>query len=304
MPIAKANGLDIFYDEFGDPADPAVLLVMGLGTQMIAWTEEFCDGLAGHGFRVVRFDNRDIGLSAKMEGAPVYSLPAAVARWWLGLRVRSAYSLEDMARDAVGVLDALGIDRAHIVGASMGGMIAQIIAAAWPERTRSLVSIMSTSGRHRLPGPRRQARAALTARRPAPGDREAVIRFGVNVLKAIGSPGYPTPEADLRRFVEEAIGRSVYPAGFMRQMLAILANGSREKLLKTIRAPTLVLHGEADPMIPVEGGRDTARLIPGARLETIPGWGHDLPPALVPRLVDAIAEQCRNADAPAETMVI
>lgn len=297
MPVAQANGLDIFYDEIGDASASAVLLIMGLGTQMIAWSDDFRQRLASRGFRVVRFDNRDIGLSQKLDGAPIPSLPVAIAKAWLGLKVASPYSLTDMARDTVGLLDALGIDRAHVVGASMGGMIAQIMAAKQPERVRSLVSMMSTSGARRLPGPTRQARAALTARRPPGGDKETLVRFGMDVLKTIGSPGFPTPEADLRAFVEEAMRRSVYPQGFVRQFLAVLADGSRVELLKTIRVPTLVLHGEADPLIPVEGGRDTARHVPGAILETIAGWGHDLPAQLVPALADRIAAHCRAADA-------
>lgn len=296
MPIATANGLDLFYDEFGRKTDPVILLIMGLGTQMIAWPEALCERLAGQGFRVIRFDNRDIGLSQKIENAPKYSLPVAMAKAWLGLRVRSAYLLDDMAADTVAFLDALGIARAHIVGASMGGMIAQIVAARYPQRCLSLTSIMSTSGDRRLPGPTRGARAALTAKRPTAGDREAIIRYGMNVLSAIGSPGYPAPEDELRAAVVRAMERSIYPAGFIRQFLAILASGSRVELLKTIRVPTLVLHGENDPLVPVEGGRDTARLIPGATIETIPGWGHDLPTVLVPRIGDAVAAHCKTAN--------
>jgi pimeloyl-ACP methyl ester carboxylesterase len=299
MPIAKANGIGIFYDEFGKPSDPAVLLIMGLATQMIAWPESLCERIAAAGYRVIRFDNRDIGLSTKMEGSPRYSLPWAMAKAWMGLRVASPYSLDDMARDAVGLLDTLGIAKAHIVGASMGGMIAQIVAARYPDRCVSLTSIMSTSGDRKLPGPKRQAFAALSGKRPPANDREAMIQFGMNVLRAIGSPGYPTPEPELRAAVERAMARSVYPAGFVRQMLAILANGSRAELLKTIRMPALVLHGEGDPLVPIEGGRDTARLIPGAQLKTIPGWGHDLPQPLVPQLADWVIEHIQTADAKA-----
>jgi len=296
LPLIKANGIDIFYDEFGKATDPAVLLIMGLGTQMVAWSERFCQDIASRGFRVIRFDNRDIGLSQKMTGARRYNLQWAFAKAWLGLPVGSPYTLEDMAADAMGLLDALGIDKAHIVGASMGGMIAQIVAAKYPQRCLSLTSIMSTSGDRKLPLPKREAFAALKGKRPDPQDREALIEFGMKVLRAIGSPGYPTPEPELREAVTRSTARSVHPPGFIRQMLAILANGSRVKLLKTIGTPTLVLHGEADPLVPIEGGRDTARLIEGARLVTIPGWGHDLPRELEPRLAKAIADHAQAAD--------
>ena len=295
MPTLKANGIDIFYDEFGAPDAPVILLIMGLATQMIAWPESLCEALAARGFRVIRFDNRDIGLSTKMENAPLKSLPWAILKWRIGLKVRSAYSLEDMAADAIGLLDALKIDKAHIVGASMGGMIAQIIAAKHPERCLSLTSIMSTSGARNLPHPTKAVQAAMTARRPPANDAEAVIQFGMHMLRTIGSPGYPTPEPELRAFVIRALKRSAYPPGFVRQLMAVMANGSRVNLLKTIRVPTLVLHGEADPLVPVEGGRDTARYISGAKLVTYPGWGHDLPTELVPRLVDAVAGHCEAA---------
>lgn len=295
MPIIKANGIDIFHDEFGAPEAPVILLIMGLATQMIAWPEGLCEALAARGFRVIRFDNRDIGLSTKMENAPRRSLPWAIFKWRVGLRVRSAYTLDDMAADAIGLMDALKIGKAHIVGASMGGMIAQIIAAKHAQRCLSLTSIMSTSGDRKLPGPTKPVMAAMTAKRPPSNDAEAVIRFGMHMLRTIGSPGYPTPEPDLRAFVVRALQRSAYPPGFIRQLMAVLASGSRVDLLKTIHVPTLVLHGEDDPLVPVEGGRDTARQVPGAKLTTIPGWGHDLPAELVPRLVDAVATHCKAA---------
>ena len=296
MPLARANGIEIFYDDVGDPNAPALLLIMGLGTQMIAWPEAFCGRLADRGFRVIRFDNRDIGLSTKIENAPKVNIQAAFLRALAGLRIPAAYNLDDMAKDAIGLMDAIGVARAHIVGASMGGMIAQIFAAKHGARTRSLVSIMSTSGDPKLPQAKPAVAAMLTATRPARSDREASIQFGMNVYRAIGSPGYPAPEPELRAKVECAFDRSYYPIGVSRQMLAILASGSRVDLLTTIRAPTLVLHGEDDPLIPVQGGKDTARLTPGASLKTIRGWGHDIPTALIPTLVEAIAVHCQNAD--------
>jgi pimeloyl-ACP methyl ester carboxylesterase len=296
MPTVRANSIDIFYDEVGDTHAPAIILVMGLGTQMIAWPEAFCQMLADRGFRVIRFDNRDVGLSTKLTGAPKVNIVSAIARAFMNRPVNAPYGLDDMADDLIGLMDAIGLDKAHIVGASMGGMIAQIVAAKYAERTRSLVSIMSSSGDPQLPSARPSAASMLTASRPPKNDREATIRFGVAMFATIGSPGYPTPEPELRARIERAIDRSNYPAGFYRQFLAVLASGSRVQLLKTINMPTLVMHGEDDPLVPVEAGRDTARHIPNATLEIIPGWGHDLPTALIPKLVERIATHCRGAD--------
>jgi pimeloyl-ACP methyl ester carboxylesterase len=296
MPLVRANGIDICYDEVGDPEAPALLLIMGLATQMIGWPEAFCGRLADRGFRVIRFDNRDIGLSTKFENAAKVDIGAAMMRAFSGLPIEAAYNLDDMAKDAIGVLDALKIAKAHIVGASMGGMIAQIIAAKHPARTRSLVSMMSTSGDPKLPQATPAAAAALSTPRPSQGDREASIQFGMSAFRAIGSPGYPTPEPELRGKIERSFDRSYYPAGVARQMLAVLASGSRVDLLPTIKLPTLVLHGASDPLVPVEAGKDTARLIPGATLKIITGWGHDLPTALIPTLVEAIATHCLSAD--------
>jgi pimeloyl-ACP methyl ester carboxylesterase len=296
MPLQRANGIDIFYDEIGDANAPALLLIMGLGTQMIGWPDAFCGRLADRGFRVVRFDNRDIGLSTKFENAPKVDLGAAFMRALAGLPVESAYNLDDMAKDAIGLMDALGVAKAHIVGASMGGMIAQIIAAKHREHARSLVSIMSSSGDPKLPQAKPAAAAVLTATRPPRSEREACIEFGMNVYRVIGSPGYPTPEPELRARTERSFDRSYYPVGVARQLIAILASGSRADLLKTIKLPTLVLHGDDDPLVPVENGKDTARLVPGAALKIIPGWGHDIPTTLIPTLVEAIATHCQNAD--------
>jgi pimeloyl-ACP methyl ester carboxylesterase len=296
MPSVSANGIDIFYDEVGSQKAPALLLIMGLGTQMIGWPDALCGRLADRGFRVIRFDNRDIGLSSKIENAPKIDIRAAFLRALAGQPVAAPYDLDDMAKDTIGLMDALAIAKAHIVGASMGGMIAQVIAAKHRERVRSLVSIMSSSGDPNLPQAKPAAGAALTATPPPRSDREASIQFGMNVYHAIGSPGYPTPEPELRAKVERAFDRSYYPAGVARQLIAILASGSRVDLLKTIRVSTLVLHGENDPLVPVEAGKDTARLTPSAALKIIPGWGHDLPSALIPTLAESIATHCQNAD--------
>lgn len=296
MPIVSANGIEIAYDEFGGARAPAILLIMGLGTQMIAWPEPFCDRLAARGFRVVRFDNRDIGLSTKFESAGPVDVGAAFMQAMARRPVSSPYKLDDMAADAVGLMDVLGIQRAHVVGASMGGMIAQVVAGRYPDRTQSLVSIMSSSGNPDLPPAKPDAIGALLAPRPSADEREKIIAHGMNVYRIIGSPGFPTPEDELRAKIERSTDRSYYPVGVGRQLVAVLASGSRVDLLKTIQAPTLVLHGADDPLVPVEAGKDTAKHVPGARLQIVPGMGHDLAPGLVPILADAIAEHCLAAD--------
>lgn len=296
MPVVSANGIDIAYDEVGDETAPAIVLIMGLGTQMIAWPEAFCAALADRGFRVVRFDNRDIGLSTKIESAPPVDLATAIARAMTGKPINPPYTLNDMAADTIGLMDVLGIKRAHIVGASMGGMIAQIIAAHHQGRTRSLTSIMSSSGDPKLPPATAEAMAALLAPRPGIEDREKAIQHGMSVYRAIGSPGFPTPGPELRAKVERALDRSYYPNGVGRQFLAILASGSRVEMLRCINVPTLVIHGADDPLVPVEAGEDTAKHIAGANLKIIPGMGHDLATGLVPVLVDAIADHCLIVD--------
>jgi len=295
MPSVAANGVQIEYAESGDAAAPAILLIMGLGMQLIAWPEAFCTGLADRGFRVVRFDNRDVGKSTKIRKPGAIALAAAFARALAGLRVVPPYTLRDMAADAVGLMDALHIDRAHIVGVSMGGMIGQIIAAEHSERVRSLTSIMSSSGDPNLPRGNAEVLRALMRPRPV-RDRERAIRQAMDFYRLIGSPGFPTSEADLRAKVERAITRCYYPSGFARHLLAVMAAGSRVEMLSRIRVPTLVVHGADDPLVPVEAGRDTAAHIAGAELRIIPGMGHDLAGGLVPILVDAIAEHCGSAD--------
>ena len=294
MARIKANGIEIEYETAGNRSDPALLLVMGLGAQLTIWPDALVDGLAAKGFFVIRFDNRDTGLSTDFGAAGLPDIPGAIGKAMKGEPVPAPYRLDDMAADGVGLLDALGIDRAHMVGASMGGMIAQIVAARNPARTRSLVSIYSTSGRPGLPIGKPEALAMLTAQPEGPS-REQRVKHGMKLRRAIAGSGYPIPEAELRAFVEKNVDRRWYPEGGARQYLAIIASGDRVELLKTIEVPTLVLHGEEDPLLPVECGRDVARLVPGADIETIPGWGHDFPPALVPRLVDRIAGFCKAA---------
>jgi len=295
MSSVQANGLTIEYDEFGDSAAPAMLLIMGLGTQMTAWPESLCRGLADKGYRVIRFDNRDVGLSTKFDGIKV---PGPV-RWrlmhMLGMRLRPPYTLSDMADDATGLLDALGVGRAHLLGISMGGMIAQIIAGTRPERVRSLTSLASTSGAPGLPGPDpRLARHMFT--RPRNATRDYLIDHAVETWRMIGSPAYPMTDLERRRKAMEALDRSFYPEGYRRHLAAVLGSGERSELLSRIVAPTLVIHGDCDPLIPADCGRDTARHVPGSRLEIVAGLGHDLPESFMPRLAAMVGEHATEAD--------
>ena len=289
-----ANGLELAYDEFGEPENPAILLIMGLGTQMIAWPEPFCEGLVALGYRVIRFDNRDIGLSQKMEGArtPHFLKMLAYSRFKIPLKV--PYRLRDMAEDAVGILDALGIEAAHIVGASMGGMIAQLMAAHHRHRVLSLTSIMSTSGHRSLPGAEREVVARMV-RRPVSTEAEEIVKHSIGTHRLIGSPGFQASDEELRERILRAFKRSYYPAGYKRQMAAIMASGDRVSALKKITAPALVIHGKADRLVPVAGGIDTARHIPDAKLELIEGMGHDLPLPLVPQFLDLIGNHVESA---------
>jgi pimeloyl-ACP methyl ester carboxylesterase len=280
----QANGLAFEVEDSGEAELPAVLLVMGLGMQLIAWPDDFVAGLRAAGLRVVRFDNRDIGLSSHLDHLGVPNLLWEGLRQRFGLAVRAPYALHDLALDALGVLDALGIARAHVVGASMGGMVAQRIALAAPQRVRTLTSIMSSSGARWLPGPRPRVLQALLAR-PRDRSEEAAADHAVRLFQLIGSPGFPTPPAQLRQRVLQAIRRNHHPAGSLRQLAAIAADAGRAAELPRIQAPTLVLHGEADPLVPLACGADTARRIAGARLVSIPGMGHDLPPGVVERLL-------------------
>jgi pimeloyl-ACP methyl ester carboxylesterase len=294
MPRTTANGIEIEYDEHGDPGAPPVLLVMGLGAQMTLWPQELVDALVAHGLRVIRYDNRDIGLSHKMDGAKAPGMLKLVLLSRVGLRPKVPYTLADMADDGIGLLDALGIDKAHVVGASMGGMIAQHMAFSHPERVLSLTSIMSTTGHRKLPAGKPEAIKVLTTR-PASMDEDVLVEHGIKVARAIGSPGYPTDEERLRTRSRALIKRSFYPQGMPRQLAAIIADGDRRERLQSVKAPTLVIHGADDPLVPHAGGEDTAKHIAGARLKTIPGMGHDLPLELVDEIADAIAEHAKEA---------
>jgi pimeloyl-ACP methyl ester carboxylesterase len=298
MPQIDANGLRFEYDVTGE-GEP-LLLIMGLGGQMTLWRDAFVQKLAARGYRVIRFDNRDIGLSEKLDYLGPPDMGRALEAYGAGGLAEAAYTLSNMADDAAAILTALGIEKAHIVGASMGGMIAQLVAADHPHKTLSLTSIMSTTGNRSLPPAKPEAMAVLG--RPAPDprtDMEGYLASSVAASKVIGSPGYPADEADQRAFAKANAERSYYPVGFQRQYVAVLASPDRREKLEGIRVPTLVIHGEADPLVPIEGGQDTAANIPGAELLTIPGMGHDLPPALYDTLVEAIDKVAKRAKAEA-----
>ena len=284
----SANGIRIEVEEHGSRQGEPLLLIMGLGMQLLGWHEDFVAALVARGFRVIRFDNRDIGLSQSFNGAGVPNLALASVRYALGLRVKSPYTLADMAADSAAVLDALGIARAHVCGASMGGMIAQRLAAHRPERVKSLTLMMTSSGARRLPGPSLKVRGAMISR-PKDNRVPSIVEHYVNLYGLIGSPAYPPGKDYLRERFTGSITRSYRPAGTARQMVAIAADGDRTPLLATLRPPTHVIHGAADPLVPVPAGRDLAARIPGATLEVIDGMGHDLPKELWPKFVAGIA---------------
>lgn len=278
--LARSGEVEIYYEDMGDPNDPAVLLIMGLGAQLLLWRKGFCEKLVNQGLRVIRYDNRDVGLSTKITGRHSGSpLPARMVRSFLGLRSPAVYTLEDIADDAAALLDHLGIDKAHIVGASMGGMIAQVFAAQHNLRTKSLAVIFSSNNQPVLPPPAPKQLMAILAR-PKDASREAIIENAVRVSKIIGSPGYPAPEERIRA---EAIGgydRAYYPAGIGRHFAAILGSGSLLRYDRQITAPTVVIHGKADKLMRPFGGRVIARAIKGARFVLFEGMGHELPEPL------------------------
>jgi pimeloyl-ACP methyl ester carboxylesterase len=287
------TGIDLEYDEFGNRSAPAMLLIMGLGGQMTWWDRRFCEQLATRGYRVIRFDNRDIGKSQKFDDLCPDPGPL-VMQALAGNKVVPPYTLRDMAADAAGLLQALGIDSAHVVGASMGGMIAQRMAIHFPERVRSLTSIMSSTGNPGLPQGDPKILGLLTSARPT--DPAAAIEFGVNVWRALHGPGFPFDEAATRALVIESGQRSSHLLGQPRQMLAILTDGDRREALRKLRVPTLVLHGDADPLVPFAAGKDTADNIPGARLVPIAGMGHELPEGAWPQMIDEIRRLAGSAD--------
>ena len=290
MPNLRANGIDIEYEEFGRQSDPTLLLVMGLGAQMIAWDERFCQTLADGGFRVIRFDNRDVGLSSKVEDGP----EPDVAKAMTGDASTASYTVDDMADDAAALLDALGIDKAHIVGASMGGMIVQAFAIRHPNKTASLCSIMSTTGDRTVGQPDQAAMGALLA--PPPQSREEAMQRGIEGQKVIGSKTHPADPEVVARRAALAYDRSFYPKGMARQLVGIMASPDRTAALGSVDVPTLVVHGEEDPLVTPSGGEATAKAIPGAELMMVAGMGHDLPEPLWPQITEAIIANAGKAN--------
>jgi pimeloyl-ACP methyl ester carboxylesterase len=293
----SANGIEICYEIFGDAAAEPVVLIMGLGAQMIHWDDEFCKKLAARGFRVIRFDNRDIGKSSKMSGGKRLTVIELLKLRFLKIPVAAPYRIIDMARDTTGLMDALGIKSAHVVGVSMGGMIAQEIAISFPDRVRSLISIMSTTGNPKVPQPTREATAVLMAP-PAVTKEEYFARYALT-WKVLRAGSFPEEEALDPARAARTWDRGLNPPGVARQLRAILASGSRKERLRTVKAPTLVIHGTVDPLVRPEGGRDTAASIPGAKLVMIDGMGHALPMRMWPQIIDAITDHAKGAAAKA-----
>lgn len=294
----SSNGVRLAYEAFGDPDNPAIVLVMGLGTQLLGWPLAMCEALAGEGFRVIRFDNRDVGLSEKMENAHIPQPVSLMVRSRFNLPIKVPYTLDDMAKDLIGLLDALDIDRAHVVGASMGGMISQIAVAKYGNRFLSFTSIMSSSGDPKLPGARRDVISTMVKR--SLGMEKPTLENTMAYWRKIGSPGYQPSDKALKQKIIDSYNRSFHPEGYSRHLAAVIANGSRVRLLKKITTPTLVIHGKDDSLVPVECGIDTARHIPHASLKLFAGMGHDLPQPLLPEFVELISEHARTStEAPA-----
>jgi pimeloyl-ACP methyl ester carboxylesterase len=289
-----ANGIGIEVDDQGSPAGEPLLLIMGLGMQLTGWPEELVKMLVVRGFRVIRMDNRDVGLSQGFDHLGVPNLPLAALRHLLHLNVHAPYGIADMAADALGVLDALGVERAHVCGASMGGMIAQHLAAKHPRRLKSLTLMMTTSGARRLPQARAELRGMLLAR-PDGSNPAAVVAHLQRLVAQIGSPAYPPDPERLRRRLAESVARAWRPAGTARQLAAVVADGDRTPLLRRITAPTRVVHGRDDPLVPLPAGHDLVAEITGAVADIVPGMGHDLPLQLLPHFAAGIAENAARS---------
>lgn len=294
MASVRANGIQIEYESFGAEGAETVLLIMGHSGQLTMWPVELCEDLVRRGYRVIRYDNRDVGLSTKLDAAGLPDWEKIRSALAIGAPPPVAYSLDDMARDAVGLLDAMGIARAHIVGASLGGMISHLVAADFPERTLSLTSIMCTASNPDIPIITEEAIAVLGAPPPA-GDHDALIDHQVRQYEWRQSPSYPTPREEIRRMILADLARSDDPAGSARQGAASGTAYDRRPKLRTIKVPTVVVHGQDDPAVPLAGARDIAACVPGAELRIIPGMGHDFPVALAPVIADAIASAADRA---------
>jgi pimeloyl-ACP methyl ester carboxylesterase len=290
---AKTNGIELCYDSFGEPQAPPILLIMGLAAQMIAWDEEFCADLAARGYRVVRFDNRDAGRSTWLGGAGTPNISDALVAASQGMPIEAPYRLRDMAEDVVGLLDFLGISAAHIVGASMGGAIGQTLAIHHPARLLTLTSIMSTTSAPDLPPPTAEALEVLFS--PAPSEETAYVEYYARTWRVLRAGGFPLDEARDATRARQIFARGLNPAGVARQMVALIASGSRREALSRVRVPTLVIHGDADPLVPVACGVDTAESVPGSKLMVIQGMGHALPIPFWPQIIDAIAAHASRA---------
>ncbi len=295
MPTIHCNGIEIACEERGDPSSPVLLLIQGLSLSSAAWPPALIDALVERGFRLVMPDNRDIGQSQVLDELGVPNMLVQFLRWRLGLRVAAPYALDDMMQDMVALCDALDIESAHVVGVSMGGMISQLLAIQQPRRVKSLTSIMSTTGNRKLPGPDK-AVARHIMRGPASSTPAGRIEFLRQLWRMLGSPDHPQSDAQLEAFIERILARGMTADGIIRQRLAIMAAPDRVARLRQIRVPTLVIHGEADPLVPVECGADTAAAIAGAGFERIAGMGHELPESLVPTLGTLIAEHALAAE--------
>lgn len=294
MPQVKANGLQIEYETFGDSKNPAMLLIMGLACQLTHWPEELCESLAAGGYYVIRFDNRDVGLSTKVDHLGKANLMKLSVASQFGISMRTPYQLEDLAQDTLALMDALQIKAAHVVGVSMGGMISQLLAILAPQRVLSLTLIMTNSGNPRLPGPTLPLKLRLISR-PKNLDRESLIQHAMQTWRMMSGPGYRPEESELRRKTERNLTRGVFPRGIARQTVAILHAKSRVPQLKKLVTPTLIIHGKDDPLVRVAAAHDLAKHIAGAKLEIIPGMGHDLPTVLLPKFNDLILGHARAA---------
>jgi len=291
----SANGVALEVEDFGSPNGEPLVLIMGLGMQLLAWHDGLVAQLVARGFRVIRFDNRDIGLSQRYDHLGVPNLAFDALRHTVGLPVRSPYALADLADDTAALIAALGFGSAHVCGASMGGMVAQHLAVRHPQRVRSLTLMMTTSGARHLPKPNWKVQLALLGKPDKPAEFDSIVDHYVRIYRLIGSPAYPAPEAWLRERLGVSVRRSHRPAAVARQLVAIAADGDRSPLLARVRAPTQVIHGLADPLVPPEAGRALARDIEGAKLDLIEGMGHDLPEPLWPRFAEGIAAAAGRA---------
>ena len=292
MTSVTANGIRIEYEEYGDPDDPAVVLIMGFAAQMVVWPEDFCRALAEQSLRVIRFDNRDAGLSTHFDNVKAPGMARTMFGTLLGFKFKVPYSLDDMALDTIGLLDALDIRQAHIVGASMGGMIAQIIATKHADRAKSLTSIMSTSGSRKLPGPRPKVLRHALFKHRKDFDRDGMIKFFFDFWQLCAGPAYPESVEEKHLLIASWVDRNFDPMANIRQFAAMATSPDRTESLNAIKLPTLVIHGEDDPLIPAAAGQHTAECIANAKLHLIPGMGHDLPEQLIPELVRVIASHC------------